>query len=468
MHDRTPTLDTQQPDITKGSLVKHMFLLSWPVVLAMAMHTSYNLVDIFWVGRVGSSAIAAVSLAGVVFFIILAIGQTLGGGTVALIARAYGAKQYEKVEHILGQSVFLSAIMAVGVAFAGVTFSHPIMRILGAQKEVLDMGTQYLRIVSIGFGFQLLTFSINFAFRGAGDMKTPMMIMLVSTILNMVLDPFMILGIGPFPRMGVQGAAYATMIAKFVGLIFGFVILLGGKSGLKLRMKEAWPLDGRVAGSLLAIGVPLGISYGLMALSGLAVFRLVARFGAEALAALGIGIRVLQIASLPVVGIGIATTTLVGQNLGAKKRRRVEKIAFQSMGVCSAIMIVLGLVFFFNARTLVGIFTPHIDVIQTGMEYIRIASLYLFFIGLTVSMTGAFRGSGYTLPPMYAGLTKLAVLVGLGYYLSEVYGMGVTGIWWAMVISYGIESAILGAWFSRGTWKVKRIAILEEKEPAMA
>ena len=464
MPDRTPALDSRQPDITEGSLVKHLFLLSWPVVLAMAMHTSYNLVDIFWVGRIGPSAIAAVSLAGVVFFIILAIGQTLGGGTVALIARACGAKQYEKIEHLLGQSVLLTAIVAIGFGLVGVTFSHSIMRVLGAQTEVLDMGAKYLRIISIGFGFQLLLFSVNFAFRGAGDMKTPMVIMLVSTILNMVLDPFMILGIGPFPRMEVQGAAYATVIAKLVGLIFGFLILVRGRSGLKFRFKDAWPLDGAVARSLLAIGVPLGISYGLMALSGLAVFRLVARFGSQAIAALGIGIRVLQIAALPVVGIGIATTTLVGQNLGAKKKRRVEKTAFQSMGVCSAIMIVFGAVFFFNARALVGIFTPHIDVIQIGTEYIRIASLYLFFIGLTVSMTGAFRGSGYTLPPMYAGLIKLGVLVGLGYYLSVVIEMGVTGIWWAMVTSYGVESAILGAWFSKGTWKVKRIAILEQKE----
>jgi putative MATE family efflux protein len=445
-----------------------MFLLSWPVVLAMAMHTLFNLVDIFWVGKVGPSAIAAVSLAGVVFFIVLAIGQTLGGGTIALIARAYGAKQYGKVEHLLGQSVLLSAILAIGFGLVGVTFAHSIMRVLGAEREVLDMGTQYLRIMSIGFGFQLLVFSINFAFRGAGDMKTPMMIMLVSTILNMVLDPFMILGIGPFPRMEVQGAAYATVIAKFIGLIFGLLVLLRGKSGLKFRVKEAWPLDGKVVGSLLAIGVPLGVSYGLMALSGLAVFRLVARFGSQAIAALGIGIRVLQIAALPVVGIGIATTTLVGQNLGAKKKRRVEKAAFQSMGVCSVIMIVFGAVFFFNARSLVGIFTQHTDVIQMGMEYIRIASLYLFFIGLTVSMTGAFRGSGYTLPPMYAGLIKLGVLVGLGYYLSEAVGMGVTGIWWAMVVAYGTESAILGAWFSKGTWKVKRIAILEQKERVIA
>jgi len=432
------------------------------------MHTSYNLVDIYWVGKVSATAIAAVSLAGVVFFVVLAIGQTLGGGTVALIARAYGARQFGNVQHLLGQSVLLSTIVAVAFGIVGVTFSHHIMRGLGARAEVLDLAVIYLRIASVGFLFQLLTFSINFTFRGAGDMRTPMMIMLVSTVLNIVLDPFMILGIGPFPRMEVQGAAYATLIAKSVGFVFGFSFLLVGKSGLKFRAREAWPLEGKVIKALLAIGVPVGISYGLMALSGLVVFRLVAKFGSQALAALGIGMRILQIASLPVVGIGIATTTLIGQNLGARQRERVQKTAFQSMGLCSAIMIGLGIVFFLNATALIGIFTKHIDVVGIGTAYIRIASMYLFFMGLTVSMTGAFRGSGYTLPPMFAAFVKVGLLLISSYLFSETLGMGVTGIWWALFMSYGIETAIIGVWFSRGTWKLKRIEVLEKRDRRMA
>jgi putative MATE family efflux protein len=441
-----------------------MFVLSWPTVLAMAMHTSYNLVDIFWVGKVSATAIAAVSLAGVVFFIILAIGQTLGSGTVAMIARAYGAKQSDKAQHVLGQSVLLTGIVACAFGVLGVTFSRQILSGLGGQAEVLELGTGYLRIVSIGFMFQLLTFSVNYTFRGAGDMKTPMMIMLVSTALNMILDPLLILGLGPFPRMEVTGAAYATTIAKFVGFVFGFSFFVLGKSGLKLKISEAWPLDGAVAKALLSIGVPVGISYGFMALSGLVVFRLVARFGAQALAALGIGVRVLQIASLPVVGIGIATTTLVGQNLGGGEHGRVQRTAYQSMGVCAAIMIVLGCIFFLNASLLVGVFTEHPDVIRIGTVYLSIASGYLLFMGLTVSMTGSFRGSGYTTPPMMGAFVKLGLLVMLSYLFTGVSEMGVSGIWWALFISYGVETAVVGIWFSRGTWKYRRIDILEDEK----
>ncbi len=452
-------------DLTQGSLVKHLFVLSWPTVLAMSMHTSYNLVDIFWVGKVGPTAIAAVSLAGVVFFIILAIGQTLGSGAVAMIARSYGAGRFGKVEHVLGQAVLLSTLVAIGSGAVGVAFSRQIVSLLGGRAEVLELGTEYLRIVSVGFVFQLLMFSVNYAFRGVGDMRTPMLMMVVSTVLNMILDPIMILGIGPFPRMEVRGAAYATMIAKLVGFLLGFAMLVVGRSGIRFKAREAWPLEGAVARALLAIGIPVGVSYGLMALSGLIVFRLAARFGAQAIAALGIGMRVLQIASLPVVGIGIATTTLVGQNLGARKMDRVEKTAYQSMAVSSAIMVLLGLVFFFNSSRLVGVFTDHVDVISTGATYIRIASAYLLFIGLTTSITGSFRGSGCTLPPMFAALVKLALLFGISYLLSDVSRMGVNGIWWAMLISYGVEMAIVGVWFSRGTWKSRRIEMLEEEGP---
>jgi putative MATE family efflux protein len=450
-------------DLTRGSLVKHLFVLSWPTVLAMSLQTSYNLVDIFWVGRVGPTAIAAVSLAGVVFFVILAIGQTLGSGAVAMIARYYGAKQFAKVEHVLGQAVLLSTMVAFGSGAIGIVFCREIVSMLGGRAEVLELGTEYLRIVSVGFIFQLLMFCVNYSFRGIGDMRTPMFMMIASTVLNIVLDPIMILGMGPFPRMEVRGAAYATMIAKLVGFLLGFTMLVVGRSGIRFKIREAWPLERVVVKGLLAIGVPVGVSYGLMALSGLVVFRLAARFGAQAIAALGIGMRVIQIASLPVVGIGIATTTLVGQNLGARKTERVEETAYQSMAVSSAIMILLGLVFFFNSSRLVGVFTNHVDVIRTGATYIKIASVYLLFIGLTTSMTGSFRGSGYTLPPMFAALVKLVLLFGLSYLLSDVTGIGVDGIWWAMLISYGIEAVIVGVWFSRGEWKSRRMITLEQE-----
>lgn len=449
-------------EITEGSILRNLAALSWPIVLAMAMQTSYNLVDIFWVGKLGPTAIAAVSLAGVVFFIILAIGQTLGSGTVALVAQSFGAKNYEKAVYVVRQSLLLAVMVALGISVLGVALSPGIIKLLGGKDEVFALGSQYLRIVFVGFFFQLLAFNINYAFRGTGDMKTPMLIMLTATVLNIILDPLLILGIGFFPRLEVEGAALATVIAKSCSFLLAFGFLLKGRSGLKFLLKGSMRLEGAIVKILFSIGIPVGISYGLMALSGMAVFRLVAGFGPPPLAALGIGLRIFQMASLPVVGIGIATTTLIGQNLGARKMGRAGKTAVESMLFSGTIMALASIVFFFQAGNLIRVFSSSQAVIEEGVRLLRIVSLYLVFVGLTTSMAGVFRGSGDTKPPMFAGLIKLILLVALAYSFSRGLSMGVMGIWWSMVLSYGLETLILSIWFRRGGWKRKRIEIISE------
>ena len=449
--------------ITEGSILKNLISLSWPVVLAMVMQTSYNLVDIFWVGKLGPAAIAGVSLAGVMFYVILAVGQTLGSGTIALVARSFGRKDYERAEDIVRQSLWLALLVALAISVLGVIFAPLIITLLGGTEEVFVLGSQYLRIVFVGFFFQLLAFNINYAFRGTGDMITPMVIMLAATVLNIVLDPLLILGIGFFPRLEVQGAALATVIAKFCSFLIAFIFLMKGRSGLKLRTSVGMRLEGSMAKALLSIGIPVGISYSLMALSGMAVFRIVANFGEHTLAALGIGMRIFQMAGLPVVGIGIATTTLVGQNLGARKKGRAEKTALESILFSGAIMALASIVFVLQAENLVRVFSSDANVVYEGVRLLRIVSLYLVFVGVTTSMAGVFRGSADTRPPMYAGLIKLILLIVFALLFSNTLSMQVAGVWWAMVASYGLEGLILGIWFRRGKWREKRIEILETR-----
>lgn len=426
----------------------------------MAMHTSYNLADIFWVGRLGPSAIASVALAGNVFFVILAVAQTIGAGTIALVARSFGSKNYGKAEDIVRQSLSLTTIVALVISVFGVPFSPAIIRLLGGKGEVFVMGSQYLRIMFVGYFFHLLIFNMNYAFRGAGDMITPMIIMFVSTVLNIILDPFLILGIGIFPRLGVSGAALATVIVKLCSLLIASGFLYRGRSGLKLRLRESLQLEGAMVKTILDIGIPVGISYGLMALSSMAVFRIVADLSQDAVAALGISVRILQISGLLVVGIGIATTTLIGQNLGARKRERAQRTALKSMLFSGVLMACASLLFFAQAEYLIKKFSSDPIVIIEGVQVLRIVALRLVFVGLTMSMVGVFRGAGDTKPPMFAGLIKLILLVSLALLLSKNLSMGVKGVWWAMVISHGLETSILGFWFRKGRWKEKRIDIL--------
>lgn len=443
------------------NIFKQLTILSWPIILAFSMQVGYNIIDIFWVGKLGATAIAAVSLAGNVFFIILAVGQILGSGTIALVAQFYGAKQIDNANNIIRQSLLLVSIIALPVCISGFIFAKQIMFLLGGQADVLIISTSYLRIIFIGFFFQLISFTINYAFRGIGDMKTPMKIMLVATIINLILDPLLIFGLGFFPRLEVQGAAIATVIAKCVSFLFGFIILIRGRSGIKLNIFKKWYLKTKVVKTILSVGIPVGISYGLMAFSNMAVFRIVSSFSEYALAALGIGIRILQLASLPVVSIGIATTTLAGQSLGARDIKKTMQIGNISMLFSTAITISFGIIFVTNAKFLVSIFTQNPQVINYGLQFMQIVSLYLVFIGITMSLTGVFRGAGDTLPPMFAGLFKLALLIALAILFSQNLGMGITGVWWAIFISYSIETIIITIWYASGKWHKKGLGLLD-------
>jgi putative MATE family efflux protein len=444
---------------SKGVL-KQLILLAWPVILAFMMQTGYNLVDLFWVGKLGATAIAAVSLAGNVFYIVLAVGQILGSGTVALVAHSFGAGFIDRANSIVKQSLSLASMIAFGVCILGFLFAEQLMFFLGGRGEVLTLSAGYIRIVFLGFFFQLLSFSINYAFRGVGDMIIPMIIMACATLINVILDPLLILGIGLFPRLEVQGAAIATAIAKGTSFIIGLVILLKGRSGIKLNLKAPWYLERSIISRMFAIGVPVGISYGLMAVSIIVVFGIVAAFSEYALAALGIGTRIFQFASLPVVGIGIATTTLVGQRLGAQDPKGAGTVSRIAFVVSIALMIIFSVIFVIGAEPLIHVFTEDSTVIAYGIHFIRIVAWYLIFVGISTSLTGVFRGAGYTVPPMFAGLLKVGLLYALAIFLSQSLRLNIDGVWWAMIIAYAVESVIIAVWYRQGSWRKKGLELL--------
>jgi putative MATE family efflux protein len=444
-----------------AGIFKMLVRLSWPIVIAFSLQTSYNVIDLFWVAKLGSSELAAVSLAGILFYIVLALGQVLGSGTVALVSQSYGAGLTDRANTVVRQALGLTLLIAIMLSVSGSLLAKEIIILLGGTGDVLTHGHAYLRIVFIGFLFQLLSFSINYAFRGTGDMKTPMQIMMIAAATNIILDPLLILGIGFFPRLGVSGAALATVIAKGVSFLYGFIILLRGKSGLRLRLKNPWHFDWAIIRTILAVGIPAGISYALMFLSVTAVFRTAASYGKFVLSALGIGQRVLQFAGLPVVGIGVATTTLIGQRLGARDVAAAKRISWVALACATIIMIVCSVLFYTQAGVIVNIFRPEQPVVVYGIQFLQIVSLSLIFVGLTVTITGIFRGAGDMLPPMFAGVLKLAVLIGMAPVLARTWGAGVRGIWWTMLIAYGIEALVIILWFGSGRWHKKGLELLE-------
>lgn len=442
------------------SIFRQLIILAWPIILAFMMQTGYNLVDIFWVGKLGATAIAAVALAGNFFYVILALGQIVGSGTVALIAHSFGAGSTARVNSVAKQSLASAFAVALLIGIAVSIFPRPIMHFLGGRDTVLTLSAGYLQIMGAGFFFQLLSFSINYTFRGVGDMKMPMMIMLIATAINLILDPLLILGLGPFPRLEVQGAALATAIANCVSFAVGFAILLRGRSGMKLRIFTPWHFEWATIKKIFSIGIPVGISYGLMATSIMVVFSIVAGFSEHALAALGIGTRIFQFASLPVVGIGVATTTLIGHKLGARDPHGAQQVSRTALKVSVSIMAAFVLLFLPTAGTMISLFTRNTQTVSHGIQFIQISVYYLIFAGVTTSLTGVYRGAGYTVPPMVAGIVKVVLLYLFAVLLARTLHMGVNGVWWAMLIAYAIESAVLLLWYRQGNWRIKGLDLM--------
>lgn len=443
-----------------ATILQQLMTLAWPIILAFMMQTGYNLVDIFWVGRLGATAIAAVALAGNFFYVILALGQIVGSGTVALIAHSYGAKSTDRVDQVARQSLASTLVLALLIGAGVAAFPEPIMRFLGGRAMVLTLSADYLRIMAAGFFFQLLSFSINYTFRGVGDMKTPMVIMLIATTVNLILDPLLILGLGPFPRLEVQGAALATAIANCASFAVGLTILIRGRSGMKLRLFAPWRFEWWTIRKIFAIGIPVGISYGLMATSIMVVFSIVASFSEHALAALGIGTRVFQFASLPVVGIGVATTTMIGHALGARDPRAATQISKTAVRVSASIMAVFVVIFLTLAGSLISLFTRSAPTIGHGVQFVQITVYYLIFAGISTALTGVYRGAGYTVPPMIAGIIKVVLLYVLAVLLARTLSIGVNGVWWAMLIAHAIESAVMILLYRQGSWRAKGLDLL--------
>jgi putative MATE family efflux protein len=339
------------------------------------------------------------------------------------------------------------------VTLPGSIFSREIILLLGGEGPVIDLGTGYLRIIFFGYLFQFFSFCLNYAFRGVGDMRTPMKIMFIASMTNIGLDPLLIFGLGPIPALGVQGAAVATVIAQFLSVLFGLHVLRSGRSYVKIALRERLPLDPGTIKSILRIGLPTGLQYGLLSLSGMSILRLASEYGAAAVGAAGIGFRVRGVANLPVVGLAAATQTLVGQNLGAGKPERAHRSGLQAMFASIGIMGVFGLLFYLFAPWIYRFFSADADVIRCGVGYLHVVAISQPFVGIILTLNGTFRGAGYTRLPMAFAATKLVLLVLLALLLSTVVGLGLRGIWWGMVLAFGTEAVLDITCFYVGRWE---------------
>lgn len=436
--------------ILQGSIAGALLRLAGPVVLANVLQTVYQLTDTFWVGRLGTAAVAAVSFSFPVIFLLISVG---GGVTIAgtiLVAQYEGRGDARQVDYVAAQTYVLVTLAGVVLTVLGYLVSAPVLRLMGASPVVLPLATEYLQISFLGLAFVYGYFVFQALLRGVGDVKTPLLVVLGTVLLNFVLDPLFILGWGPVPALGVAGAAAATVATQGLAAAVGAGLMLSGRRPIRLHLRDLKP-DWTLARRIARLGFPASVEQSTRALGLTALTTLVAGFGSEAVAAYGVGSRIFSFVLIPALGLGMATSTVVGQNIGAGQGPRARRTAAIGTWIAFGTLSLAGLAAFFWAETLVAAFVPDEPaVIARGARFLRIMAPTWGFIGVQVVIGGGFSGAGKTFVSMALALISLWVLrFPLAFVLSERTGLGLDGVWWAFPVSNVLAAALAVGWFVR-------------------
>jgi putative MATE family efflux protein len=424
------------------------------VFVSRALHTLYGTADTAWVGRLGPEAIAAVSTSFFASWTLFAIGDVLIAGVTALVSQAVGGGRDTEAARVTRTAFGFAAALGVVVAAIGWTFSPALFRLLFEDEAIVAMGGTYLSLFCLLAPVFYVTFVAESVYRACGDSRTPMYALATGTILNLALDPLLILGIGPFPEWGVRGAAIATIVAEVTVLIIYVALWLRGS--FPLALADAAPKgESHDAREIVRIGVPQAFVGVLFSVIYLFLARITGTFGAAAAAALGVVNRLESLNYLTASAMGLGVATLVGQNLGARQVDRAETSAHRGAALITISTGALTLVFLIFAEPIARIFTSDPDAIRECVLFLRIVAISQVFMGWEIVYGHALAGAGHTMPAMYVAVITSVLRIPLALW-STVSPIGATGIWWTISLT-GISRGIaLPLWFRHGGWKRRR------------
>ena len=444
-------------DFTQGSLNRAILLLAIPMVLEMVLESLFAVVDVFWVGRLGADAVATVGLTESLLSLVFAIGLGLSLSTTAMVARRIGEKDPEGAAVAGVQAIAIGLGVSVLVGVPCFIFAPQLLHLMGASPQIVATGSGYARIALGGSGAIMLLFLNNAIFRGAGDAAIAMRLLWVSNILNLILDPCLIFGWGPFPKLGVTGAALATFTGRSIGVLYQFYRLFRGTERIRI-LRNQIRLDFLVLLRLLRVSLTGILQFAIAHTSWIGLVRIVSIFGSAALAGYTIAIRIIIFLLLPSWGLSNAAATLVGQNLGAKQPERAEKSVWRTGFYNMLFLGGIGLLFAIFAVPVVRLFTNDPQVIPFAASALRIISYGNIGYAYGFVMLQAFNGAGDTFTPTIVNLFGFWFLeIPLAYALALPARMHSNGVFIAIVVAEGaiaIASIIL---FRRGRWKLQQI-----------
>ena len=439
---------------TEGKIFNSLFSLAVPIIFANILQTAYQLIDTFWLGRLGANAVAAVSLSFPILFLVLSLGSGLTLAGTVMVSQYKGAENQKMVNFSSSQTI--SLIFFISTLLAGISYfaARPLMNIIGAGPEILEESVSYFKVSSLGFVFLFIFFAFQSLMRGIGNVMLPVYIVLCTVFLNLVLDPLFIYGYGPIPGFGVAGAAVASVITQGISAVIGIAILLRGKSGIRIDFSSMLP-DMDILKKIVNLGFPASVEQSTRALGMTMMVIIVTSFGSEVVAAYGIGARILSFIIIPALGLAIATTSLVGQNIGAIKIKRAEKVANLSNKIAFFGLTGMGVLMFLFAEPLTAFFIPNDpEVIQDASLFIKIMAPSFGLLAVQQVLNGVFNGAGFTKASMLISILSLWIVrFPVAYILSYKTSLGYEGIWWSFPISNFIAATAAFGYYKMGYWK---------------
>jgi len=442
------------PRLLEGPIPRSLFLLAFPIMGGNILQIAYQLVDAFWVGRLGAAAVASVSVSMPLMFLMMSIGLgfTIAGST--LIAQYVGARDRPMVDHVAGQTLLTVVAVSAVLGLFGFAVAPYLLELMEVAPDVYHNALGFLRVQFLSLPLAFTYFCFQSQMRGVGQVTVPLYIIAGSVMVNFIVNPFFIFRLG----LGVTGSALATMTSQFISAVVAVTLLTQGRFGIQIRLRELRP-DFAFIKRAFDLGYPAAIEGSARGLGVTVMMFLITGFGTVTTAAYGVGGNVLNVVVIPAMGFSMATSTLVGQNIGAGNVKRAEAVARLAALITFSVLSAMGLFALAFANHIAAFFVPNDrHVIHEASVFIRTVSWSFGFIGVQFALMGVLRASGNMFAAMVISLVSQWMLTfPLAFVLSQRAHLGAHGIWWAFPIANVATSIVSAIWFSRGDWKKRRI-----------
>lgn len=447
-----------EQDLTSGPLYRVVMRLAWPIIAATFLQFALGITDFFWIGWLGPEQQDAMTSSLIVVWSVFAVMAMITIGVNAIVARHFGAGEMRAAGFIARQGIKLALISGFLLSVLGYFVCPSILAFMQAEPAVQAYGVSYLRVFFAATPALFFAETVYAVYRASGNTRTPMYVSLMGVGLNIILDPILIFGWGPFPELGIAGAAWATFISLFVDV--GAYIFLLSRKGFSFPLspwKFSLPTFSSCR-SIMKIGLPISTHHLVFMGVYAVILQTVHKFGAVAGAAMGVGNRLESINYLVCSAIALATSSIVAQNLGAGKPERAAGAAWAATQIGIGFALVTTVIFLFFPSTLASAFTNDPRVIELASDYLIILGLTQTLMAVEIIIDGAFSGAGDTIPPMLIFIPGSILRIPLAHFMAITLDMGLNGVWWTFSITTVLKGALLAYWFSRGKWKLRKLA----------